>query len=297
MVFDLNMRTFAAISLLGLLFGLLVNHQAMAVTDEFYAREDVSAWIVQPTLLECVLKHPVPEYGEGVFIHEAGEALRFQLNALRPLPRADQVIVESKAPPWAANNELKHLGVTEGVEGGHPVKVNEHLSASLLAELKRGYLPLLTHEGWVMGDPLRVVLSSVNFGPAYEQFSACVSELFPANFRQLERTTVLFDTDKSDIKSDFMDRLELLVDYMNIDASVNRLYIDGHTDNVGGNGYNWDLSKRRAEAVQLYLKGLGLEEDQIIMRYHGELLPITDNGSSVNRARNRRVTLRLEQDS
>jgi sodium-type flagellar protein MotY len=72
--------------------------------------------------------------------------------------------------------------------------------------------------------------------------------------------------------------------------------IDGHTDSVGREGYNWDLSRRRAEAVRAVLIQSGVPEDQVVLRYHGESLPIAPNSLKSGRDRNRRVTLRLERE-
>lgn len=90
-------------------------------------------------------------------------------------------------------------------------------------------------------------------------------------------------------------RLDIVLQYMRADPSVNRIELDGHSDNSGNRLLNRDLSRRRALAVQDYLIANGVPEEQITLRFHGERYPVVANSSEANRAKNRRVTLRLER--
>lgn len=72
------------------------------------------------------------------------------------------------------------------------------------------------------------------------------------------------------------------------------LVIEGHTDSVGADEANRTLSATRAEAVTRELKRLGVTTPLRAVGY-GETRPVADNGSDEGRARNRRVTLRLEE--
>ena len=68
-----------------------------------------------------------------------------------------------------------------------------------------------------------------------------------------------------------------------------RFSIEGHTDDVGSNGYNRALSAQRAAAVQAYLIGLGVPRDRLGTVGHGEDAPVAPNESETGRQRNRRV--------
>lgn len=72
------------------------------------------------------------------------------------------------------------------------------------------------------------------------------------------------------------------------------LQLAGHTDNVHGEEFNIELSKKRVEAVQGYLTLQGVPETQLRGTYHGEKDPAADNGTAKGRAMNRRVELILE---
>ena len=59
---------------------------------------------------------------------------------------------------------------------------------------------------------------------------------------------ILFDTDKTDIKPESAATIAEIAKFLKQDASV-KLYVVGHTDNVGLYDYNMGLSQRRAAAV------------------------------------------------
>ena len=75
--------------------------------------------------------------------------------------------------------------------------------------------------------------------------------------------------------------------------------IIGHTDDVGDDDYNQDLSEQRAEAMRDYLVSTGLDPSKIVSWGAGEKQPIASNRTDEGRAENRRVEVlvlgRLEQ--
>jgi len=67
----------------------------------------------------------------------------------------------------------------------------------------------------------------------------------------------------------------------------------GYTDDVGDRNYNEGLSRKRAEQVGNYLTGKGVESSRIVLLWHGLTNPIVPNDSEENRAKNRRVEVKL----
>ncbi|EON93867.1 OmpA family protein [Marinobacter lipolyticus SM19] len=63
----------------------------------------------------------------------------------------------------------------------------------------------------------------------------------------------------------------------------------GHTDSVGSETYNQQLSQQRADAVRDYLIDLGVDPDQLTANGYGESSPIRSNDTEEGRERNRRV--------
>ncbi len=72
-----------------------------------------------------------------------------------------------------------------------------------------------------------------------------------------------------------------------------RLQLEGHTDDEGDSLYNYQLSQRRALAVQQYLMERGLSPDRIAISYFGEMSPKAQNSREEGKARNRRTELIL----
>ncbi len=72
-----------------------------------------------------------------------------------------------------------------------------------------------------------------------------------------------------------------------------RFTIEGHTDNVGSELTNNELSLRRAISVRDYLMSLGVPASSIEVQGHGPNRPVADNASADGRARNRRVEIVL----
>lgn len=71
-----------------------------------------------------------------------------------------------------------------------------------------------------------------------------------------------------------------------------KLSIEGHTDNIGGDAYNLDLSKRRAAAVRTVLVDQhSVTADRLTTAGYGASRPKESNDTLAGRARNRRVEL------
>jgi len=75
------------------------------------------------------------------------------------------------------------------------------------------------------------------------------------------------------------------------------LQIEGHTDSVGGDEYNQNLSEKRAGAVRDYLVQQGIIADSIEARGFGKTQPIASNDTPEGRQQNRRVELVLSGDA
>ena len=67
----------------------------------------------------------------------------------------------------------------------------------------------------------------------------------------------------------------------------------GHTDDVGDDAYNMDLSEQRAAAVTAYLINAGVDGSKIVAVGAGESQPIATNTTEQGRAENRRVEVQV----
>jgi hypothetical protein len=73
-------------------------------------------------------------------------------------------------------------------------------------------------------------------------------------------------------------------------------WIEGHTDLVGGDEFNLNLSIRRAEAVKTYLvRSMRMNDSKIITRGFGRFEPLVIEGDAERQAANRRVEIRMRK--
>lgn len=79
-------------------------------------------------------------------------------------------------------------------------------------------------------------------------------------------------------------------------VGIDRVRVEGHTDNVGSAKHNQALSLRRAESVAQQLVKVGWRDNAIERVGHGFDKPIADNGSGEGRAQNRRVVVTVQVD-
>jgi outer membrane protein OmpA-like peptidoglycan-associated protein len=73
--------------------------------------------------------------------------------------------------------------------------------------------------------------------------------------------------------------------------------IEGHTDSVGTDDYNQQLSEHRAQAVRDYFVQQGINSSAVEARGYGKTEPIASNDSAEGRQQNRRVELILSGDA
>ncbi|MEL6638807.1 MAG: OmpA family protein [Bacteroidota bacterium] len=100
---------------------------------------------------------------------------------------------------------------------------------------------------------------------------------------------VYFASDQFELSAAAQQSLDSL---LGADASyITRVELLGHTDDVGDEAYNLELSRQRVLAVRATLLRLGVEEDRISISFRGETLPVADNRVEGGRAQNRRVEL------
>ena len=101
-----------------------------------------------------------------------------------------------------------------------------------------------------------------------------------------------FVTNSATITNSSFKFLDEMAKYLNENPNVS-IKITGHTDDVGSEAYNLDLSLRRANAVKKYLNDKGVGEIMMSTDGKGESEPIADNKTAEGRAKNRRVVFEV----
>ncbi len=125
--------------------------------------------------------------------------------------------------------------------------------------------------------------------------------LLNADKRQLVRKTIpivelgrkfiienlLFKTGSFELP-DTVPELEVLTKFMKNRPNV-AILIEGHTDNVGSEAFNYKLSLKRARSVKNYLVSKGIRPTRIRIKGYGESKPIASNATAFGRRLNRRT--------
>lgn len=103
---------------------------------------------------------------------------------------------------------------------------------------------------------------------------------------------LFFDFNKSTIKEESYSELNrLLALFDQIPGLV--VEIGGHTDAIGSDAYNEQLSQDRANAVRDYLLSKDISEERIVAKGYGESLPVATNDTDEGRQQNRRVEFKI----
>jgi outer membrane protein OmpA-like peptidoglycan-associated protein len=102
---------------------------------------------------------------------------------------------------------------------------------------------------------------------------------------------LFFENASAELKTSSYEQLDYLVVILKR-YNATDLQIGGHTDNVGGDIDNINLSQQRAESVKTYLISKGIPESRLTALGFGDGKPIADNKTSSGRAKNRRVELK-----
>lgn len=101
-------------------------------------------------------------------------------------------------------------------------------------------------------------------------------------------TTIYFDFDKSNIRSEYYDLLNAHAAYLQANSNA-KVVLEGHTDERGTREYNLALGERRANSVQRYLTLQGVPSSQIEVVSYGEERPAVRGQTREAYDQNRRV--------
>lgn len=103
---------------------------------------------------------------------------------------------------------------------------------------------------------------------------------------------IQFSSGKAKIKKVSFPILDEVADAI-VTHRIQKILVEGHTDDVGKDSYNLRLSQKRADAVRNYLIGKGVKEEILDAIGFGETRPLVKGKSRAARAQNRRVEFKI----
>ncbi|KQV17236.1 hypothetical protein ASC74_23625 [Pseudomonas sp. Root329] len=272
------------------LLSVFASLPAMALT--FQTRLESIEWTVEGDKFECRLTQPITDFGSGEFVRRAGEQATFRLKAYNAMIGGGSATLLAAAAPWQPGRGDINLGSVRIGSGNVLFNSSQVQAGRLLSGLMDGRSPVVRHYSGD-GRVSEVRLLPVKFSQAFNDYQGCVAKLLPKNFEQVKQSQIGFPGEGIDLDAQAKAQLQVMLDFMKADPTVNHIELDGHSDNSGNRLTNRDLSRRRALAVMEFFKANGVQESQITVRFHGERYPLAPNTNSANRAKNRRVNVQL----
>ncbi len=106
---------------------------------------------------------------------------------------------------------------------------------------------------------------------------------------------VQFEFDRADLRPEAFPILNEVVRLLKVNPDVELVSIEGHTDDVGTDEHNNELSEARAKSVLNYLVQRGIASKRLTSKGFGESKPIAPNTTDEGRAKNRRVEFHILQ--
>ncbi len=113
--------------------------------------------------------------------------------------------------------------------------------------------------------------------------------LAPMEMGQIVRiNNIFFEYKKYNLLPESIPELDRMVELL-IEYPFLKIEIHGHTDNIGNDRFNNNLSNQRAKSVYNYLVSQGIDEARISSKGFGRKKPVADNSTDEGRQKNRRV--------
>ena len=127
------------------------------------------------------------------------------------------------------------------------------------------------------------------------QFNAILQTRDTARGLIVNMSDVLFDTAKYSLRPLAREKLAKVAGIISGHPGL-RLAVEGHTDSVGSDEYNQQLSEDRGGAVRDYLTGQGMLGSSVTSRGFGKTQPVASNDTAAGRQLNRRVEIVISGD-
>jgi outer membrane protein OmpA-like peptidoglycan-associated protein len=122
------------------------------------------------------------------------------------------------------------------------------------------------------------------------QFNVILETRDTARGLIVNMSDVLFDTGKYSLRPGAREKLARVAGIISGHVGL-KLEVEGHTDSVGGDDYNQQLSEHRATSVRDYLTNAGIPVNSVTAKGFGKTQPVASNDTSTGRQQNRRVEL------
>ncbi|MCU0396813.1 MAG: OmpA family protein [Cyclobacteriaceae bacterium] len=224
------------------------------------------------------------------------KVVNYYLAGITYTPDSDsslQILPNTRVSLLDANGEVMQDYVT-GNDGKFLFRVYENEDYNLVGETD-GYLvkrqEYTTRGKSVNPSTLKDLITNITLDTLVVLDKIEINKVFVLE-------NIYFGFDSANIRPDAARELDKLAQLL-IDNPEIKIEMGSHTDSVASNAYNYELSKRRAEATVSYLIKKGIAPDRLTARGYGEEFPIARNtnpdgtDNPEGRARNRRTEFKI----
>ncbi len=210
------------------------------------------------------------------------------------LPKVDvalrsEIISDQAALAFSGGQKYRTMRIING-----QYQVNNQPWNSVVTQVKSGDIIKVRHLS--SAQNLSDVLTTLYIDNHKAIFKSTTTAAI-AKFEEQElKVKVLFAYDSFDLTQEAKTRIrEYVEQYRTRFDQIANIIIIGHTDNIGSQSYNLNLSSQRAKSVAEFIQNIeGIPDQDIEYIGRGKLEPITSNDTIEDRAENRRVVMRLE---
>lgn len=203
----------------------------------------------------------------------------------------DDMLTFGGGMAWTLPFADKSMDLMGEVDGTHVLRASQQLTTPIewMVGLKKRFGNGLTAQlgggrsitNGIGGGEWRVV-AGLHWSPSFRKHAE-------------EEHTILLDTiyfgfDKDRYSPKYENQIKQVAEKLRNDPKA-RLRVRGHTDSIGTDIYNLNLSKRRAEKVRESLGKKGIRSDHMTIEAVGRKEPLSDNRTAKGKANNRRVEI------
>ena len=225
----------------------------------------------------------------------AQQAASTDIEAARArLQQADTALQQKK--PLEEVNQYAYLALRQAQAGEARVAEAHARQEVARGEQERNRVVMKARERETQNAKSEAETAKNTVAATQSELASARQELLALQAKQTDRgmvmtlSDVLFDTGRATLKPGGDRDLDRLAQALKDNAGT-RVIIEGHTDSVGSDSYNEELSRRRAQAVADALRTRGVPGDRYEAKGLGKSFPVASNTTAVGRQQNRRVEI------
>jgi len=207
--------------------------------------------------------------------------IRYKSNYVKGIVRDKQTrepLVASIELINLQTKETESLVYSDSVSGAYLIVLTQGAEYALYVN-KKNYLFRSLNFNYSAVKDYEPIVMDVDLERATEGTTAVLQNIF-------------FDVDKYELKDKSVTELGKILRFLKENPSL-KVEISGHTDNVGSESYNVQLSGKRAQSVYNYLVDNGIDRSRLSIKGYGASRPVADNSTEEGRQQNRRIEFKL----